>query len=276
MFIIAEIGINHDGDVEQAKQLIALAQGCGADAVKFQKRTVGVVYHKKFLDSPRDSKWGRTQRDQKKGLEFGWQEYDKINQHCRQLNIPWFASAWDLEALHFIDAYNPIYHKVAGAMITNLDFLQSVAKLKKKTFISTAMCELSDVISAVDIFKSYRTPIVLMHCVGLYPCPIPKLNLLMIPFFKSKFPGVEVGYSGHEKDTWPSEQAMVLGAEYIERHVTLDHSLKGSDHAASLEPQGLSRLVYIARNTKAAMGDGKKAFGEAEHEVAKKLRYWEK
>jgi N-acetylneuraminate synthase len=276
MFIIAEGGINHNGDIDLCKKMITMAKGCGANAFKLQKRTVSVVYHKKFLDSPRQSPWGRTQGQQKRGLEFGWQEYDRINQHCINLDIPWFASAWDQEALSFIDSYHVPYHKIAGAMITNVDFLHAVAKLKKKTFISTAMCELPDVIRAVDIFKSHDTPIVLMHCVGLYPCPDDLINVSMIQHYKGMFPDIEIGYSGHETGLYPTIAAMTLGAQYIERHITLDRAMYGSDQAASIEAPGLAKLVEVGKIIEKCLGDGKKTFGEAEYEVAKKLRYWEK
>jgi len=276
MFIIAEIGINHSGDVEQAKKLITMAKGCGADAVKFQKRTVAAVYHKKFLDSPRKSPWGKTQREQKHGLEFSWTEYDCINRFCKQIDMPWFGSAWDIEALHFLETYNVPYHKIASAMITNAGFLHKVAEIGKKTFISTAMCELDDVIEAVAIFKKYETPIVLMHCVGLYPAPDDFCNIKMVQRYKGMFPDVEIGYSGHETGLYPTIAAMTLGAKYIERHITLDRAGYGSDQAASIEAPGLAKLVEVGKIIEKCLGDGKKSFGEAEHEVARKLRYWEK
>lgn len=275
MFIIAEIGINANGDVELAKKLITMAKGCGADAVKFQKRTVFAVYSKEFLDSPRESPWGKTQREQKKGLEFGYSEYDEINMHCKTIGIDWFASAWDIEALHFIDSYHPPYHKVASAMITHKDFIEKVAKLHKKTFVSTAMCEFEDVIKAVKIFEKHGTEIILMHCVGLYPCPDEMCNVRMVQQYKGMFPDIQVGYSGHEVGLYPTIAAMTLGATYIERHITLDRSMYGSDQAASIEAPGLAKLVEVGKIIDKCLGDGKKRFGADEYEVAKKLRYWQ-
>jgi Sialic acid synthase len=186
-FIISEIGINHNGDIQIAKNLIDMAVRCGSDAVKFQKRDVETVYTKEELDKLRESPWGTTQRQQKEGLEFNESDYDEINKYCNKKNIIWFASAWDLKSLDFLDKYNLKYNKIASAMITNLDFLNHVARKKKYTFISTGMSNYSDIDKAVEIFKKNSCEFELMHSVSTYPCPEEKLNLHLIQKMQSKY-----------------------------------------------------------------------------------------
>jgi N-acetylneuraminate synthase len=276
MFLIGEIGINANGDIKLAKDLIRLAKSLGWDAVKFQKRTIDIVYRKKFLDSPRKSQWGTTQRHQKQGLEFNFNQYEEIDLFCRINKIPWFASAWDLNSLEFLERFNVPYHKVASAFITNLQFLHAVAKIGKKTFISTGMCDIGDISKAADVFRSRDCPFVLMHCVSTYPCEPQDCNIEFIRRLKDLFPNTEIGYSGHEGGIAPTIAAMVCGATVIERHITLNRNLPGSDQAASLGKPGMIKVAEFAEEIEVCMGDGNKTFSEAEREVARKLRYWEK
>jgi N-acetylneuraminate synthase len=275
IFIIAEIGINHNGNINIAKDLILLAKNSGCDAVKFQKRTIEIVYSKEELDKPRESPWGKTQRDQKEGLEFSKKDYDEINNFCKINKIIWFASAWDIPSLVFLDQYNLKYNKIASAMITHKDFLIEVAKRKKYTFISTGMSDYEIIDKAVEIFKDNKCEFELMHTVSAYPCPEEQLNLHLIQDLKNRYKG-NIGYSGHEPSVSPSVIAACLGASSIERHITLDRSMYGSDQAASLEKKGLEELVNIIKKIPIVMGNKEKNIFECEIEVAKKLRYWEK
>jgi len=271
--IIGEIGINHNGDVNIAKKLIHMAKECGCDAVKFQKRTIDIVYTKEELLKERESPWGTTQREQKEGLEFSEQEYDEIDKYCNSQNIDWFASAWDIPSLEFLDRYNLKFNKIASAMITNLPFLQEVAKRKVYTFISTGMSNYSDIDTAIDIFKSHSCEFELMHSVSKYPCEEKDLNLNIISKMQKKY-NCKVGYSGHEPSVSPSVVAVCLGATSLERHITLDRTMYGSDQAASLEKSGLKNLIEIVRKIPIVIGDKDKQLFEVEKEVAKKLRYW--
>ncbi len=274
-FIIAEIGINHNGSLENAKKLIQISKDCGCDAVKFQKRTIDIVYTKEELSAPRKSPWGTTQREQKIGLEFKKEEYDEINKFCSSKEILWFASAWDINSLEFLDQYDLKYNKIASAMVTNTDFLNEVAKRKKYTFISTGMSNYEIIDKAVEIFKKNNCEFELMHSVSTYPCPEERLNIHLINELKKRY-NCKVGYSGHESSVSPSTVAVALGATSLERHITLDRSSYGSDQAASLEKKGLNDLVDIVRKIPKIIGSEKKHILDIENEVAKKLRYWEK
>ena len=273
-FIIAEIGINHNGDIEIAKKLISMAKNSGCDAVKFQKRDINTVYSLEELDKPRQSPWGITQREQKQGLEFGKKEYDEINNYCNSNNIEWFASAWDIKSLQFLDSYEFKYQKVASALITHSAFLEELSKRKKHTFISTGMSDYLTIDKAVDIFKKNNCSFELMHTVSAYPCPEDKLNLHLIQKLKEKYK-CNVGYSGHEPSVSPSIIAVALGASSLERHITLDRSMYGSDQSASLEYSGLRELVSVVRKIPTAIGNEEKKLFDCEKDVAKKLRYWE-
>jgi len=273
-YIIAEIGINHNGELNIAKKLIDLAVKCGCDAVKFQKRTIEVVYSKAVLDSPRESPWGTRTRQQKEALEFGLAQYQEIDRYCRDRRIDWFASAWDIESQNFLRQFNLKHNKVASAMITNHPFVNHVAAEKKHTFVSTGMCTLEQLDETVGIFKKHNCPFTLMHAVSVYPCKEEDLNLGCIPALKKRY-GVPVGYSGHEVSPIPSIIAASLGAVAVERHITLDRAMYGSDQAASLEVRGLETLVNGIRSYETCLGTGEKVFGEAERAVAKKMRYWE-
>jgi len=273
-FVIAEIGINHNGNLELAKKLIDLAVRCKCDAVKFQKRDIYTVYTKKFLSEPRESPWGTTQLDQKKGLEFDYESYLEIDKYCKLKDINWFASAWDIKSLEFLDKFKLKYQKVASAMITHNEFLNAVADRKKYTFISTGMSTIEDIDNAVEIFKKKKCDFELMHSVSTYPADEKDLNLNMILTLKKRY-NCKVGYSGHEPSVSPSLVACSLGATSLERHITLDRASYGSDQPASLEEIGLSALVSSVRKIKLILGNGEKTFLEEEKKIAKKLRYWE-
>ena len=272
VFITAEIGINHNGDIEIAKKLIDIAKECDCDAVKFQKRTVEKVYSKETLDSPRDSPWGKTTRDQKLGLEFNKNEYDEIDAYCKEKKIEWFASAWDIDSQLFLGNYQLKYNKIASAMLTNVELLNIVAEEKKHTFISTGMSTIDQISHAVKIFKNSDCPFELMHSNSSYPMNPNEANLLCIKTLKEKF-NCNVGYSGHESSGYYiSLAAAVLGATSIERHVTIARDMYGSDQAASLEPIGLVRLVRDIRMLDLILGDGVKKVYPSEVSVMKKLR----
>jgi N-acetylneuraminate synthase len=273
-FIIAEVGINHNGSIDIAKKLIDMAKNCGCNAVKFQKRTIDVVYTKEFLDSQRESPWGKTQRNQKEGLEFGKNDYDEIDNYCKELGIEWFASAWDEQSQKFLSSYNFNYNKIASTMLTNIPFLELVAKEKKHTFISTGMSSFDEIDKAIEIFKNQNCPFTLLHCVSTYPSEDDECNILMVKTLKERY-NCDVGYSGHERGVLPSTLSVAFGARVIERHITLDRTMYGSDQAASLEKRGLELLVRDSREVRAILGDGKKTFSEKEKQIAKKLRYFE-
>jgi N-acetylneuraminate synthase len=270
-YLIAEIGINHNGDIAIAKKLIDNAVIAGFNAVKFQKRTIDIVYDKKILNTPRESPWGTTQREQKEGLEFGKEDYDKIDIFCKN-KIDWFASAWDIESLKFLDQYNLKFNKIASAMIVDLNFLNEVAKRKKHTFISTGMSTKHDIDKAVDVFKKNQCSFELMHCVSTYPMKPEDANLLTINDLKKKY-NCKVGYSGHENGVAISLAAFSLGITSLERHITLDRTMYGSDQAASLEFSGMRDLVESIKKMSIAYGEasiGK--ITEEEKQIALKLR----
>ncbi len=271
-FLIAEIGINHNGDIKIAKDLIKNAKDARFDAVKFQKRNIDLVYSKEILDSSRESPWGKTQRDQKKGLEFEKKEYDEIDRYCKELKIEWFFSAWDKDSLKFSDNYNFNYHKIASAMIVDTSFLKEVAKRKKHTFISTGMSSLKNIQEAVDIFKKEDCSFELMHCVSTYPMKTSDANLVTIDSLKKKF-NCNVGYSGHENGVAVSLTALMFNISSLERHITLDRSMYGSDQAASLEFKGMKHLTDSMEKMLLAIGEDKMGFVfEDEKPIAKKLR----
>jgi len=271
-FLIAEIGINHNGSIDIAKKLILNAKMAGFDAVKFQKRDINLVYSKELLDSPRESPWGTTQRDQKKGLEFEKKEYDEIEKFCKENSIIWFASAWDINSLKFLDNYDLKYHKIASAMIIDNNFLLEVAKRKKHTFISTGMSSLKDIDNAIKIFREVNCSFELMHCVSTYPMKPEDANLKTIVALKNFFK-CEVGYSGHENGTIISVAAFLHGISSLERHITLDRTMYGSDQAASLEFKGMLNLTGALKKIVLALGEEKMGHvTEEEKLIAKKLR----
>ena len=270
-YLIAEIGINHNGDIKIAKELIDISKEAGFDAVKFQKRDINIVYTKNQLDTPRESPWGNTTRHQKEGLEFGIKEYDEINNYCKDKSIDWFASAWDLNSLSFLDKYKLKYNKIASAMIIDKFFLEEVAKRKKHTFISTGMSTEKDIDDAVKIFLKNKCSFELMHCVSTYPLKKNMVNMSTITELKKKFK-CNVGYSGHEPGLAISNAAAAFGITSLERHITLGRAMYGSDQAASLEPAGLTQLVGAIRKIELALGDGIKKTIEDELPVAENLR----
>lgn len=270
-FIIAEIGINHNGDIKLAQKLIDVAVVAGCDAVKFQKRTVDKVYTKEYLDGPRKSPWGETQRAQKEGLEFGKAEYDEIDAYCREKGIAWYASAWDIDSQKFLQQYDCKYNKVASAMLTKEELLEEIAGEGKYTFIATGMSTFEEIDRAIEIFEKHQCPYELMHCNSTYPMPPEDANLKVIRALKDIYK-CKVGYSGHEEGTLVSTCAVAAGATSVERHITLDRNMYGSDQKASIEPYELCRLVRDIRETEKIMGTGEKVLTEAEEEVKKKLR----
>ena len=270
-FIVAEIGINHNGDMSICKGLIDIASEAGCNAVKFQKRDINKVYTQDFLNSYRESPWGTTQRDQKSGLEFDLNEYKEINQYCKEKGIEWFASAWDLNSQKFLQQFNCKYNKIASAMIVYEDLLKMVAKEGRHTFISTGMTTYDDIQKAVDIFRVADCPFELMHTVSTYPMKVENANLNMINTLRDKYQ-CNVGYSGHEVGLSVSYAATALNITSLERHITLDRSMYGSDQSASIEPSGFRNLVGAVRKIEKAMGSGIKTTVEEELSIAKNLR----
>ena len=273
VFLIAEICINHNGDINIAKELISRAKSCDYDAVKFQKRDIRTVYSEKTLSEKRESPWGKTQREQKLGLEFTEKEYDIIDRFCKEKGIEWFASAWDLKSLEFLKKYNTNYNKVASVMLTHYELLNKIADEKKFTFISTGMSTEAEIEKAVNIFDKKNCSYSILHCNSTYPCPLEDINLSYMLNLKKKYNCI-VGYSGHESSVSPSFAAAVLGAEVIERHITLDRAMYGSDQSASLSFDGMKNLSDQIRSLDKILGNGKKIITPSEQKVRDKLRYW--
>ena len=271
IYVCAEIGINHNGDMSICKQLIDVARDAGCDAVKFQKRDLDQVYTQEFLDSPRESPWGTTQREQKAGLEFGLSEYQEIDQYCKDNNIDWYASAWDLNSQEFLRQFDCKYNKVASAMIVYDDLLRMITEEGKHTFISTGMSKIEDINNVVDIFRNAGCSFELMHCVSTYPMDEKNANLNCINTLREKF-DCDVGYSGHEPGLAVSYAAAAMGISSLERHITLNRSMYGSDQAASIEPSGLRQLVGAVKKIELAMGDGDIKFLDEEIPIAQNLR----
>ncbi len=270
--ICAEIGINHNGSLDIAKQLIDVAVDAGCDAVKFQKRDVEKVYSVDTLNAQRDSPWGKTNRDQKLGLEFSLEQYDEIDKYCKSKNIDWYLSCWDVGSQIQMRKFNTKYNKVASAMLLHEKLLRTIAEEKKHTFVSTGMSTIDDIAKSLEIFKEYDCPVELMHSHSAYPMPLEEANLRMITTLKNKF-NYDVGYSGHESSSYlVCVTAVVLGATSIERHITLDRSMYGSDQAASLEPEGLKRMIRDIRVIDKIIGDGTKRIWDSELPAMKKLR----
>lgn len=273
-FVIAEIGINHIGDIEIAKQLIDMAKNAGCDAVKFQKRNPDICVpenqKKRILETP----WGTmTYLEYKYKIEFGKSEYDIIDDYCRQKGIEWFASAWDTESQEFLRQYNLRHNKVASPMLTNIPLLKMIAEEQKYTYIATGMSTYDDIDKAVEIFRKRDCPFALMHCVSKYPILDSECNLLMINKLRERY-NCPVGYSGHEVSVLPSVVAAVLGAVAIERHITLDRAMWGSDQSASLEKRGLELVTRDAKHVANILGDGVKRISSEERTAAEKLRYF--
>jgi N-acetylneuraminate synthase len=275
IFLIAEIGINHNGSIDLAKKLILLAKKYNFDCVKFQKRDLKICIPESHRNVLKETPWGNiTYLQYKKKIEFSIKQYSQIDKFCKKIGIDWLVSSWDLNSQKEMRLFNCKYNKIASAMITNVNFLEMVAKEKKITFISTGMCDLKNVKKAVKIFKKHKCPFILMHCVSTYPCPEERLNLNLIKTYQKKFK-CDVGYSGHESTVSPSLVAAMLGATVIERHITLDRSMWGTDQAASLQEEGLKNLTSVLSKIPSILGDGVKKFDKEEKIISKKFRYWE-
>jgi len=271
VFIIGEIGISHNGDIENVKKLIKGAKNAGANAVKFQKRCIEKCYSKEELDKYRESPWGLTNRLQKEGLELSKNNYDVIDAYCKALDINLMASSWDLPSVEFIKQYNLKYNKIASALLTHKELLNAVAEQQKYTFISTGMSTLNEIQEAVYIFRKHDCPFELMHCNSSYPMPDKDANLKCIEMLRKVY-NCNVGYSGHETGIVLSVAAVALGATSIERHITLDRSMYGSDQAASLELVGFERMIKYIRAVEEAMGDGIKIITRNEEKCRIKLQ----
>jgi N-acetylneuraminate synthase len=268
-FMVAEIGINHNGDVNLAKKLIDVALAAGCNAVKFQKRTIEIVYSPEELARPRESPFGTTNGDLKYGLEFGLDEYREIDGYCCEKNIPWFASCWDEQSVDFIEQFNPPCFKIASASITDEGLLRHIRAKGRPIILSTGMSTLEQMDYAIQILGNHD--LIVLHSCSTYPAFYEELNLKVIPMLKQRY-SIPIGYSGHETGLPSSVAAVVLGACMVERHITLDRSLWGSDHAASLEPNGITRLIRDIRLVETAMGDGVKRVIDREVPIMKKLR----
>jgi N-acetylneuraminate synthase len=279
VFIIGEIGINHNGSIENAIKLIDFAKKYDFDAVKFQKRTVDLVFSPEELNKDRETPFGKKNGDLKRGLEFGKKEYDIIDNHCKKVGIHWFASPWDLESYKFLMDYKPKYIKVASCLLTVKPLIRQIAQNNSyKTFISTGMSSIDEIDEAVNIFKNYNNNnFELMHCVSTYPCKNEEVNLNIIKTLKKRY-DCNIGYSGHEEGLQISVAAVALGATSIERHITLNRTMFGSDQAASISPEGMRILSRDIRTVEEAMGINKKDILESEVPIRKKLSnvYWNK
>ena len=269
-YIIAEIGINHNGDINIAKKLIDMAKEAGCDSVKFQKRDIKSVYTEEELNSDSESPWGKKFIDQKLGLEFEKKEYDEIDNYCRELEIDWFASLWDIDSLNFLLNYEPPVLKIASASITNKDLLIAHRDSMLPIIMSTGMSTPYEIHKAYTILKN--NDLAILHTTSTYPCPPEELNLNVIKTLIQQYPNNPIGYSGHESGLSTSIAAAVLGAKIIERHITLNRAMWGTDQAASLEPIGMQRLVGSINNIITALGDGKKKVYESEISIKEKLR----
>lgn len=268
-YIIAEVGINHNGSLDIAKKLIDAACETGCDAVKFQKRTIEVVYSPEELARPRENPFGSTNRDLKKGLEFGIKEYQEIDRYCKEKGIEWFASCWDEQSVDFIDQFNPACYKIASACLTDENLLRYHRKKEKPIILSTGMSDAKMIEKAVEILG--KDNLIVMHCTSTYPAKSEELNLTGITTLMKKF-DLPIGYSGHEVGIYTTFAAVVLGANVVERHITLDRAMWGSDQAASVEPQGLRRLINDIKTWEKAKGDGEIKVYESEMPIIKKLR----
>lgn len=268
-YVVAEIGINHNGDVDIAKRLISVAIAAGCDAVKFQKRTVEVVYSAEELAKPRENPFGPTNGDLKYGLEFEQEEYEEIDAFCKSVKMPWFASPWDEASVDFMEQFNPPVYKIASASLTDDNLLRHIRRTGRPIILSTGMSTYAEIDHAVEVLG--KEDLVLMHATSTYPASYSELNLRAIPTMAERY-GVPIGYSGHETGIPTSVCAVVLGACCVERHITMDRAMWGSDHAASLEPNGITRLVRDIRLWEQSKGDGIKRVYEREFPIIKKLR----
>lgn len=268
-FVVAEIGINHNGSLDVARKLIAAAVLAGCDAVKFQKRSVEIVYTREELARPRESPFGTTNGDLKLGLELGFDGYRAIDDYCKTHDVMWLASCWDEASVDFIEQFDPPCYKIASASLTDDNLLRHHRQYRRPIILSTGMSSLAQIDHAVEVLGT--DDLILMHCTSTYPSKLEELNLRGIPGFRERY-GVPVGYSGHEIGLATSLAATVLGACMVERHITLDRAMWGSDQAASVEPQGFVRLVRDIHAVESAMGDGAKRIYDSEIPIMEKLR----
>lgn len=268
-FIVAEIGINHNGNLSFAKKLIDLAFISGCDAIKFQKRTIDKVYTPEELAMPRETVFGKTNGDLKRGLEFSFEDYVEIDKYCKDKGIMWFASCWDIDSVDFIEQFDPPCYKIASASLTDKKLIEYTKSKGKPLLLSTGMSTIEEIDEAVKIVQG--SEFLLYHCTSTYPCENNEINLSVIPYLKEKY-DCPVGYSGHEKGIMPSLASVVIGSCSVERHITFDRTLWGSDQAASLEPRGLMLLIRDIRNVPVVLGDGIKIVYDSEVPIKKKLR----
>ena len=269
VFIIAEIGINHNGDLDKAKQLIKASKTAGCNAVKFQKRTIDTVYSADDLAKPRESPFGKTNGDLKRGLEFSYEDYFQIDNYCKEIDMIWFASPWDEASVDFLESFNVPCHKVAAACLTDAGLLHKLKTTDKPILLSTGMSEIEEIDKAVAILG--ESNLMLYYCVSLYPPPVDKINLLGIKTLIDRY-GVPVGYSGHELDTIISVAAVALGAVSVERHFTLDRVSWGSDHVASIEPLEMNEMIKNIRLVEQAFGSSEITCLDEEVPIKHKLR----
>jgi N-acetylneuraminate synthase len=270
VFVLAEIGINHNGDVETAKRLIDAAVLSGCDAVKFQKRTPELCVPPDQRDKMRETPWGYiTYLDYRRKVELDLDAYRQIDRYCEERGLTWFASCWDASSVEFLRQFDPVAYKVPSAAVTDLELLAAVAAEDRSVILSTGMSTMEQIRAAVDVLGTER--LLVTHCTSTYPCPLKELNLRMIETLKAEFP-CPVGYSGHEVGLATTVAAVALGACYVERHITLDRAMWGSDQAASVEPHGIARLVKYLRSVETALGDGLKRVYPSEQKVAERLR----
>ncbi len=268
-YVIAEIGINHNGDIDLAKRLISIAIAAGCDAVKFQKRTIEVVYSAEELSRPRESPFGNTNGDLKRGLEFGYEEYLELDRYCREVGMPWFASCWDEASVDLIQRFDVPCFKIASASLTDDQLLRHTCATGKPILLSTGMSTVQEIDHAVEVLG--KDNVVLLHACSTYPAYYEELNLKAIATLRERY-GVPIGYSGHETGLPSTVAAVALGACVVERHITTDRAQWGTDHAASLEPNGITKLVSYIRLVEKSMGDGVKRVLEREQPILKKLR----
>lgn len=270
-FIIAEIGINHNASMDIAKKLIDGAKLAGADAVKFQKRTPEICVPKDQWEKERDTPWGRmTYIEYRHKMEFTKEQFEDIVDYCNQKDIIWFASCWDEEAVDFIESYNPLVYKIASASLTDIPLLKKHKEQNKPIIASTGMSTMNEIVNAIDVFGTDN--LMIMHSTSTYPCPLEELNLRMVQTLMKEYPGVPIGYSGHETGLAPTQAAVALGAALVERHITLDRAMWGSDQAASVEIGGFMKLVSNIRDIEKALGDGVKKVYDSEKPIREKLR----
>lgn len=274
MFYIAEIGINHNGDINIAKQIIDSAVSAGANAVKFQKRTPELCVPDDQKNVMRETPWGMmTYLDYKIKIEFGKTEYDEIDKYCKENNIEWFASAWDIQSQHFLRQYNLKYNKVASAMLTYKDLLVEIAAERRHTFISTGMSTMDEIKSAVEIFRRFSCPFTIFHCTSTYPASLDEINLKAIPEIQKEFPdSIGIGFSNHSPGILACSLATSLGANFIENHCTIKRNMWGTDQSNSLEPTGLHKMIRDCNNVQRMLGNGIKKVYDSEMPIRKKLR----